>query len=297
MVTFRETAKNIKLVNEREWKVLETIEKYIGKYERVPIEKIIKATNYSREFIEESIDKFREFGWLEKFQQPYDSVRLLTSGVDALALHILANRDIVVGIGRQIGVGKESDVYEGITSTGEKISLKVFRLGRISFKDVTRKREYYDTSRYKPNWIIRNYLAAKREYQILKFLYDKGVSVPRPLARVKHIIVMEELKGDLLVNYKDLPNPDEMLNNILREVKRAFDIGIVNGDLSAFNIFISENYKPILIDWPQASVQRNERSKELIIRDVKYIVAYFNKKFNMNIDPHKILSEHFNISI
>jgi len=297
MVTFRETAKNIKLVNEKEWKVLETIEKYIGKYERVPIEKIIKATNYSREFIEESIDKFREFGWLEKFQQPYDSVRLLTSGVDALALHILANRDIVVGIGRQIGVGKESDVYEGITSAGEKVSLKVFRLGRISFKDVTRKREYYDASRYKPNWIIRNYLAAKREYQILKFLYNKGISVPRPLARVKHIIVMEELRGDLLVNYKDLPNPSEMLNNILREVKKAFDAGIVNGDLSAFNIFITENYKPILIDWPQASVQRNGRSKELIIRDVKYIVAYFNKKFNMNVDPYEILSERFNISI
>lgn len=289
MVTFRETAKNIKFINKKEWKVLEAIEKYVGKYERVPINKILETTNYSKEFIEESIDKFRKLGWLEKFEQPYESVRILTSGIDAIALYILASKNIVAGIGRQIGIGKESDVYEGITPTGKLISLKIFRLGRVSFRDITRKRDYYDVRYYKPNWIIRNYLAAEREFKILKFLYSRGVSVPKPIARIKHIIVMEELNGDLLINYKEIKKPKEILNNILLEIKKAYNLGVVNGDLSAFNVFITKDNRPILIDWPQAVFRKNRNCKDILIRDIKYIVDYFNKKFGTNVDLSKVL--------
>ena len=42
----------------------------------------------------------------------YDGYRLTPLGYDFLALKALVNRGAVAAVGRQIGVGKESDVYE-----------------------------------------------------------------------------------------------------------------------------------------------------------------------------------------
>ena len=42
----------------------------------------------------------------------YDGYRLTPLGYDFLALKALVNRGAVASVGRQIGVGKESDVYE-----------------------------------------------------------------------------------------------------------------------------------------------------------------------------------------
>ena len=42
----------------------------------------------------------------------YDGFRLTTLGYDYLALKALVNRGAVSAVGRQIGVGKESDVFE-----------------------------------------------------------------------------------------------------------------------------------------------------------------------------------------
>jgi len=42
----------------------------------------------------------------------YDGFRLTTLGYDFLALKALVNHGAVSAVGRQIGVGKESDVFE-----------------------------------------------------------------------------------------------------------------------------------------------------------------------------------------
>ena len=42
----------------------------------------------------------------------YDSYRLTTLGYDYLAIKTFVNRGIISGVGRQIGIGKEADVFE-----------------------------------------------------------------------------------------------------------------------------------------------------------------------------------------
>lgn len=288
MVTLRETAKHIKNINKREWIILLLIEKNLRWYERYPVEKIIEKTKYSYDFVIEIIRKLSNLGWIEYFKQPYEGVRLLTSGADAIALKILADKNIVVGIGRQIGVGKESDVYEAIGTDSKTLSIKVFRLGRISFRDITRKRNYFDVySPLRPGWILRNYNAAKREYNILKFLYERGVRVPKPIACIKHIIVMEELIGDILANIKDLPNPQSTFWEIINEVKKAYNLNIINGDLSPFNIFITNDYNPIIIDWPQAT-KKGKNKIYLLKRDLDNLISFFERKYNLKVDVKKI---------
>ncbi len=60
--------------------------------------------------------------------------------VDLLALKFYADKDYIHALGKLIAKGKESDVYEVLSEKGELYALKLFRLGRTSFRDVTRKR-------------------------------------------------------------------------------------------------------------------------------------------------------------
>ncbi len=39
-------------------------------------------------------------------------------------------------MGRQIGVGKESDIYLVVNEAGEQLCLKLQRLGRVSFRNI-----------------------------------------------------------------------------------------------------------------------------------------------------------------
>jgi|Deesub1362B_J571_1020462.scaffolds.fasta_scaffold00004_30 RIO kinase 2 len=289
MVTFRETAKKILKISDMAWKILYLIEKDILRYEKYPLKLLCKKVKANQEKILYYINELLNLGFIEYYKYPYESVRLLTAGVDALALRILANKGLITSIGKQIGVGKESDVYEALDENNKKYSIKVYRLGRTSFKDTTRKRSYYNVYFSKGiNWIIRNYKAAAREYRVLKYLYSRNVKVPEPIANVKHMIVMEELEGDLLINIRDIENPGQLLNKIINEIAKALDAGIINADLSPFNVFITKSYQPVLIDWPQFISINDDRWMELLKRDIKNIVVFFNKRFGLKTDIKRI---------
>lgn len=72
----------------------------------------------------------------------YDGYRLTTMGYDFLAIRALVARGAIAGVGRQIGVGKESDVFEVMDDDGNVMALKLHRLGRTSFRAVKSKRDY-----------------------------------------------------------------------------------------------------------------------------------------------------------
>lgn len=63
-------------------------------------------------------------------------------GYDYLALRAFCARGSVAAVGRRVGVGKESDVYEVIDKNGRELILKLHRLGRVSFRAIKSKRDY-----------------------------------------------------------------------------------------------------------------------------------------------------------
>ena len=293
MPTFRQTASYIKILSEDEYLLLKTVEKLSKKFERVSIKLLAKSIVFSDTYILRLIKKLSRNGFLTYFKQPYESVMLLSSGADLLALKKLSDKGIVVGIGRQIGVGKEADVFEVISEYGEKFSLKVYRLGRVSFRGIVRKRSYsYIKSSHK--WLFRNYVSAKREYENLTIVYQRGISAPRPIYRVMHMLVMEYLDGFLLSDLKQCQDPEGLFTNIIREIKRTWDLGFVNGDLSEYNIFLlKDDLKPVLIDWPQAISRDEPMAYKLLKRDITNIVSFFEKKFKYNIDKKKLFKNLF----
>jgi len=83
------------------------------------------------------------------------------------------------------------------------------------------------------------------------------------------------------------------LKLLIKEVKKLYKIGLVHGDLSAFNI-LNFNDKPVLIDFSQATITKNYQAEELLKRDIKNIVQFFNKlgvKVDLEQTFKKVVSE------
>jgi RIO kinase 2 len=211
---------------------------------------------------------------------------LLMMGLDAMALKILADNDIILGMGKPIGVGKESDVFEAITPTKERRTLKFFRIGRISFREARRKRAFA-TGQNIHHWLLINIDAAKKECDVLDQLRHTRVRTPVIYYRAMHCIIMNRIENGIrLVDVKKLNDPKETLQNILYDIGVAYKHNIINCDLSEYNVLLDSTNNIWIIDWPQAVSRRHPNADELIRRDVYNIVKFLNRRFNLtkNID-------------
>jgi RIO kinase 2 len=111
--------------------------------------------------------------------------------------HILCFLQIGI-IGQRVGTGKESDVYLAVDPSGTQCILKIHRLGRTSFRNVRKKRDYFGkagTSAH--SWLFLSRLSALKEYAFMKALYDVGYPTPTPIAHNRHIVCMSLVRGSL----------------------------------------------------------------------------------------------------
>ncbi len=58
------------------------------------------------------ISNLAKYKLLHKESKKYEGYRLTYLGYDFLAIHTLVKKGVINSVGRQIGVGKESDVFE-----------------------------------------------------------------------------------------------------------------------------------------------------------------------------------------
>lgn len=229
----------------------------------------------------------------------YDGYRLTYAGYDYLALNALNHRDTIGGVGNQIGVGKESDVFICESPDQEhRYAIKFHRLGRVCFRKVAEKRDFYKKSKNKTSWIYLSRKAAQREYEFLCFMYHKGMPVPKPIDSNRHIVVMELIDGRILNQYTlesfDPESRDRQISSLYKSLmdlilKFANEMRLVHGDFNEFNILIkhdpeTEEIEPIIIDLPQMIGVDHELAPEQFERDVNCIVDFFEKRFHYQSD-------------
>jgi RIO kinase 2 len=208
--------------------------------------------------------------------------------VDLLALRFYADKDYAHALGKLIAKGKESDVYEVLSEKGELYALKLFRLGRTSFRDVTRKR--YSSSRQFNTWLDVNYQAARREFNALEKLSEFTKNVPVAVATNRHTVLLRELPGVRLTNRPELVEPREVLREIMETVRVAYaDAGMINGDLSEYNI-LTDGVAVWLIDWPQWVGKDHPNAKELMRRDVGAVSKFFERAYGLSADVDALVS-------
>jgi RIO kinase 2 len=223
---------------------------------------------------------------------------VLNAGLDTFALKILAEKNIIIGIGKPIGVGKESDVYEALTDRQEERAVKFYRIGRISFREATKKRSFALKEQSNiHHWLLINISAAKKEVDVLQRLKDTGTSTPLALYRAMHCIAMNRINGARLVNVKELEHPTMVLQDILLSIGIAYKNHIIHSDLSEYNVLVGGTPRDTwIIDWPQAVSTDHPNAQHLIKRDVSNIVRFFNRRFAVGKNVDDALNEVLNSS-
>lgn len=220
---------------------------------------------------------------VEREKMHYLGYRIDFAAYDLLALSNFVKQEKISAFGEKIGVGKESVVYEAL---GEgRLAVKFHRQGRTSFKHIRRLRDHLDGKPRVP-WLYAAALAARREFAIMEKLYPT-VSVPRPVARSRHALVMELVEGPAL-NRITLSDPEKALELILAEVAAALKLGIIHADLSEFNIIIDDS-GPRIIDWPQAVGADHPHAQELLERDLANVLRFFERKYRIEMPLDRAL--------
>jgi len=278
----------MKMLKDHDYKILLAMERLHLKYEYIPVDVLARQLKKSVDALLEDLDKLHKIGFVARRKLDYLGYALRQYGRDALALKYFVDKGVLDAVGVKLGVGKEADVYDGLSPSGYRVAIKFHRVGRSSFKQTKRLRTYGETS----SWYRQSCIAARRECEALETLYPLGVKVPRPIAYNRHAIVMDLIIGDPLYVVTDLPDPWRVLTEIAENIKKAYqEASIVHADLSEFNVIIKPDFDILIIDWPQWVSKSHPRSSEYLKRDVTNLVRFFNRRFGLDVDAYEVLKD------
>lgn len=276
-------AQTFRALEPADFRILLGAELGMASREYVPVSRIVRYANLLEEEVMKRLPDLVDQRLLASGSTRtlgYAGFRLTFLGYDCLALNALVKRNTVQALGRPLGVGKESDVYDAKGKRGTRIALKFYRLGRISFRQTRRARAYV-ADRSHTSWIYQARIAATREFAAMRCARRAKVPVPKPIGQNRHLVAMEFFNGSELSRAM-LPHPTDTLRRILLALRTLFcDAHIVHGDLSEYNILVTESGRFAFIDWPQSVAANNPGADELLTRDVANIVNFFVKRYRV----------------
>lgn len=272
-------------LDSEDFRVLHIIEAAMSKREFVPTEQIQKYAKLPMDRIQFTLGKLNKLGLIYQSRGAYVGHTLNYTGYDCLAINTLVKAAVIASFGQTIGVGKEADVYDALNPSGERIAVKFHRLGRTSFRQTRRKRGYI---REHSTWLFQSHLAAEKEFKALELVYKNGVSVPKPISQNRHVIAMGIIEGGQLSRYKGLDKPLNTLKEILRNVRTTYlKAHVIHADLSEYNIILQPDGHVLIIDWPQAVSTDHANAVELLERDLKNVLTFFSRRFNVELPVDK----------
>lgn len=244
----------------------------------VPYKELLRVTGYTENRLDYHLDRLYSNELVYRERDPYLGYLMNYTAYDLLALNAVVKAEVIDFLGPSIGIGKEADVFEGVTEDDVTVAVKFHRLGRTSFRDTKRKREYLADRRH-TSWLYQSRLAAEFEFTALQLMHKHGVSVPEPLHQNRHVIVMEHIEGVQLSDIISLEGPDEFLIGILDNMRLVYEAGVIHTDLSEYNILIDGDGKEWIIDWPQYISVDHHNAEEILARDIGNVAYFFKRKY------------------
>lgn len=268
--------KLLKYMTKDQFRVLSAVEQGSKNHFLVPLELIVSIAGLRHGGAQKIVNQLLRNKLVARNSQKYEGYRLTYLGYDFLALRVFLNRGTITGVGRQIGVGKESDIYLVQDNEGKVHALKLHRLGRVSFKAIKQKRDYLQ-GRHKSNWLYLSRLAATKEYAFMCALREHDFPVPKPIDHNRHCVVMELCQGYPLYQVKKLHNADKVYREMLDIVIRFARYGLIHCDFNEFNLMINDEGVVTVIDFPQMISTDHENAPFYFNRDVQCVRKYFGK--------------------
>jgi len=237
-----------------DFQVLEAVEKGMQKHALVPSSLIASISSLRHGGTGKILSSLLRDKLLSHDQScGYDGYRITTAGYDILTLHNLKSRKIIAAIGDRIGTGKESDIYLAVRPNGDQVVLKFHRLGRTSFRNVKKTRDYFvyhqkgrNVGAPKMNqgnsWLFLSRKSALKEFAFMKALYNVDYPTPEPIAHNRHVIAMSLIRGVPLYQVIRTKLSAEQAASIFHEASelalRLAKHGLVHCDLNEFNLIV-----------------------------------------------------------
>ena len=289
-----EAAKLLPELEKEDLRVLMAIELGMKRSEYVTIKNIKFYSRYKMEETLFRLKRVHKYDLIIRNSAEREiSYTLNSFGYDVLALHSLVEKNIISQLGPLIGKGKESDVYGCMDDNENVYALKLYRMGRTSFKNIKRLRNLIGERKHY-SWLYINRLAAKKEYEALEKMYALELDTPKPIGYNRNALVMEYLRGKELVYYKDIDDPNYIFDEIMNQMRTIFqEAQMIHGDLGEFNIVLDEEGNLLIIDWLQWVPSDHPNAKSLLRRDIENVCNYFRKKYKLNTDIDEIIDTFY----
>jgi RIO kinase 2 len=289
-----EVANLITSLEKEDFRILMAIEIGMKRSEYVTITNIRFYARYKIEETMFRLNKVHKLDLIIRDASKYEIAYTLNSkAYDLLALHSLVEKNIISQLGPLIGKGKESDVYSSMDDDGNIYALKIYRMGRASFRSIKKYRDLVG-ERTHLSWLYINRLAAKKEFEALEKIAVLKLNTPKPIAYNRHIIVISYLRGKELVYFKSIKNPAKIFNRIIKQMKIIFQkTHMIHGDLGEFNIVLDEKGNILIIDWLQWISQDHPNARTTLERDITNVCNYFSKKFNVESNINAIINDFY----
>ncbi|XP_024969257.1 serine/threonine-protein kinase rio2 [Cynara cardunculus var. scolymus] len=275
----------LRYLSKDDFRVLTAVEMGMRNHEIVPAELIDRIASLRHGGTYKVLKNLLKHKLLHHDSSKYDGFRLTYLGYDFLAIKTMVNRGVFSSVGRQIGVGKESDIFEVANEDGTVMAMKLHRLGRTSFRAVKSKRDYLK-HRSSFNWLYLSRLAALKEFAFMKALQEHGFPVPNAVDCNRHCVIMSLVQGYPLVQVKQLQSTDIVFEKIIGIIVRLAEHGLIHCDFNEFNIMIDDDEKITIIDFPQMVSVSHRNAEMYFDRDVECIIKFFSKRFNLSFEAN-----------
>lgn len=240
--------------------------------------------------------------WKSSGRQPHYTEALEFETVqDDLCFDFFIGEGLISNVGGILKQGKEACVYRcprAGTHSGKDIAVKVYKnieqrsfqamsgylQGRLAESGLNRRDCMHLLSTpeaLQSFWVYS-------EFSVMQRLHKAGVPVPLPYVLNGAALAMEFVYADkdnvsaaprLKECRLEKDHADSMKKDLLEAVSRMLDLQIVHGDLSAYNILVSDK-KALIIDFPQAVDARfNKEARNLLERDILNICRFFPDRY------------------
>lgn len=124
---------------------------------------------------------------------------------------------------------------------------------------------------------------AAREFEVLRRLWEAGVSVPFPVEQsgdrflMQYVGTLDGAAPRLADARLGAQERDQIYERLRDELRVMTRVGMIHADLSAYNILVQHG-RPWIIDVPQAvDLYEHPNASEILERDVRNICGFFKR--------------------
>ena len=125
----------------------------------------------------------------------------------------------------------------------------------------------------------------------MKALYKKGFPTPTPIDWNRHGIVMSLVRGYPMSHIKELTNPQKVYEQLLEQIIRLAEHGLIHGDFNEFNLMIDDDEVITIIDFPQMTSTSHPNAQFYFERDVVCVQEFFAKRFGLRFEGVPLLAQ------